>query len=66
MCYTPIRVMWQSRRAAQSTQSQNEKKTESKELVLQVHERPFHEPIFIYIIYIHIYSLGGPDAGKKS
>ena len=55
--------MWKSRRAAKSTQSQTEK-TESKELVLQVHERPFHEPI--YTIYIHIYSLGGPDAGKKS
>jgi len=38
--------MWQSRRAAKSTQSQNEKKTKSKELVLQVHERPFHEPIY--------------------
>ena len=58
MCYTPFRVMWQSRRAAQSTQSQNEK-TESKELVLQVHERPIHEAIFIYIYTVWVVQMLG-------
>ena len=50
----PIRVMWQSLRAAKSTQSQKWKKTESKALVLQVHERLFHGPIY----YLYTYTSG--------
>ena len=50
----PIRVMWQSRRAAKRTQSQKMKKAENKELVLRVHERLFHELIYYLYTYIQL------------
>ena len=56
MCYTPIRVMWQSRRAAQSTQSQNEK---NRKQLSTSSTSPWTSVSRAYIYYLSTYIQSG-------